>query len=152
MIDRETKERFWNKVDRKSSHDCWEWQGFRRHEYGGFVFQKKKKYAHRFAWELENGEIPLKMIVCHTCDNTLCVNPKHLFLGTDLDNARDRSEKGRTPAGIKSGMAKLTEKDVKEIRKLYAIGEYTQIELGKTYRVSQNCIGYIVRKETWKHI
>lgn len=63
--------------------------------YGRITFQYKKHIAHRFSYEIQNGEIPKGMLVCHKCDNPPCVNPGHLFLGTELDNNMDKIKKGR---------------------------------------------------------
>jgi hypothetical protein len=76
---------------------CWEWRGSRHHQgYGMFMEAHKKPVkAHRLSWRLHNGEIPASLCVLHRCDNTGCVNPAHLFLGTQLDNIRDMVSKGR---------------------------------------------------------
>ena len=84
--------RFWNKVDKSGA--CWEWTASKDKDgYGLFHFNRKQVRAHRFAFGLDN--IPKGMAVCHTCDNPGCVNPDHLFLGTNLDNTQDMISKGR---------------------------------------------------------
>lgn len=78
--------------------NCWIWQGNIGNDgYGKFItsIPKKTVRAHRYSWSLANGNIPVDMLVCHTCDVPLCVNPAHLFLGTPLDNTRDMIAKGR---------------------------------------------------------
>lgn len=67
--------------------------------YGILGVGKKYFKAHRVAWQLTNGQIPEKLFVCHTCDNPPCINPEHLFVGTALDNNRDKSQKGRAISG-----------------------------------------------------
>jgi len=89
----------WERVDKSPGHgpdgDCWEWTGFKQKGYGRFMFQGRKLFAHRVAWELTKGQIPSDLHVLHTCDNPPCCNPEHLWLGTQADNNRDRDEKGR---------------------------------------------------------
>jgi len=89
------EERFWAKVDR--TDDCWLWTACRTtHGYGQFRPERSRgAQAHRVAWELTNGPIPAGMLVLHRCDNPPCVNPAHLFLGTQSDNMRDMYAKGR---------------------------------------------------------
>jgi hypothetical protein len=85
---------FWQKVD--TSGDCWTWTGGRNSF--GYGLTKHDGHgigAHRLAWILTNGSIPANLVVCHHCDNPPCVRPEHLFLGTQQDNIRDASRKGR---------------------------------------------------------
>lgn len=85
--------------------------------YGSLAIKRKSLLAHRVSWELHRGPIPDGMKVLHSCDNPPCVNPDHLFLGTQSDNMSDCGRKGRSnkKGGI-NGNAKLTEDDVREIR------------------------------------
>lgn len=87
-------DRFWSHVDK--SGDCWIWTAAKkRRDYGGFVLHGKGRYAHRVSWQITYGDIPDGMNVLHHCDNPSCVNPNHLFLGNQSDNARDMVSKGR---------------------------------------------------------
>jgi HNH endonuclease len=90
-------DRFWSKVDRSGGAvTCWPWTGWKRGGYGRLRVEGRKQVsAHRFVWETVHGTIPDGLGVLHRCDNPCCCNPKHLFLGTPLDNARDRDAKGR---------------------------------------------------------
>lgn len=99
---RPISERFWNKVERNEANTCWLWTGGTgRNGYGVFTTGTKRDgsirhhVASRFSWELHHGPIPDGLYVCHSCDNPTCVNPAHLWLGTQQDNIMDMRQKGR---------------------------------------------------------
>lgn len=88
------EKRFWHKVDKTG--DCWLWLGHKSSKgYGGVQVDGLSKKAHRVAYELVNGPIPEGLYACHTCDNPSCVNPAHIFLGTQHENMADMVAKGR---------------------------------------------------------
>jgi hypothetical protein len=87
------EQRFWRLVT--LGDGCWERGGSDRHGYGLISIHNRQQLAHRYSWELHNGPIPTGINVCHHCDNPRCVRPDHLFLGTQKDNLRDMSAKGR---------------------------------------------------------
>lgn len=96
------KDRWAAKVDFRGPNDCWEWQAsISSGGYGhiGDDYCGRLLTAHRVAWQIYHGNIPEKMYVLHSCDNTLCVNPAHLFLGTQTDNMHDMVQKGRHRRG-----------------------------------------------------
>ena len=114
---------------------CWEWVGrFNNFNYGVFSEKGRPVLAHRRSWELFVGKIPRKKSVLHKCDNPRCVNPRHLFIGTQRDNVRDAFRKGRLnhiftiprPKGEAAPHSKLTEKIVLKVRSLYT-GKHGQI-------------------------
>lgn len=136
--------------------DCWEFQGSTREGYGAFRADGRLYGAHRFAWMLKNGPIPDGMMVCHRCDNRTCVNPDHLFLGTNTDNMRDCAAKGRIAItgqpGSTNHHAKLTEEQVIEIRRRYAAGGVYCWQLGIEFGICKSRIWDIVRRKRWTHI
>jgi hypothetical protein len=91
--------RFWAKVDKRGPDDCWEWTGAAIAKGYGKISRGPRGggqlAAHRVSWILAKSEIPDGQMVLHRCDNRLCVNPSHLFLGTNTDNMRDMVSKGR---------------------------------------------------------
>lgn len=99
------EKRFWEKVVKgRNKKDCWLWEGAVFNTgYGKIRRENKIKLAHRISWELHFGHIPEGMCVCHKCDVPLCVNPGHLFLGTQKDNIQDKVNKGRQAKGDRSG-------------------------------------------------
>ena len=123
---------------------CWLWTGTLagRDQRPRLCFDGKQGYAHRASWLLHRGPIPDGLQVLHRCDTPLCVNPNHLFLGTQLDNVRDAKAKGRhRPPPRPPG--KLTQREVWEIRQLH--GHVLQRVLAAMYGVSQTRIEQILR-------
>lgn len=143
-----TIRRFLSKIKIEDT-GCWIWTASTVGGYGCFL---RNKYAHRFSYEYFYDVIPEGLCVLHHCDNHLCVNPEHLFLGTQEDNMRDMVEKGRSTFGEKHPKAKLTESDVVHIREMYDNGIYTQKEIAKKYEISKSSVSCIVRCVNWSHI
>lgn len=108
--------------------------------------------AHRAAYEMAYGPIPDGQMVCHKCDRRACINPDHLFLGTQKDNMADAAAKGRVAHGEQQGAAKLTEANVREIRRSYRDGEETLRELSARFGISPPSVFRVVRRITWKHV
>ncbi len=152
-------ERFWAKVDKTDG--CWDFtdlsNGYGRMRIGG---KKGKHYlAHRLSYIIHHPltidlmEHP-DICVCHRCDNPKCVNPAHLFLGSQQDNHRDMVSKGRIAdkRGEKHHLVKLTEQQVREIRTRYAEGGITQKELSYEYGVRSEHINKLIHRKCWSHI
>lgn len=129
---------------------CWEWQRWTtRRGYGEIRFggNSKNVKAHRFSYELYHGPIPEGMHVLHECDRRICANPSHLFLGSDLTNALDCSQKGRA-AWQNGGLTrKLTPPMVMTIRVLYARGRHSYCLLADIYRIDEETVRRIVKGE-----
>lgn len=143
-------------VTGKSYSDCWLWpQGKATKEgYGGIRYQGQWRLTHRLAWTFKHGSIPKGMKVCHHCDNPPCCNPRHLFLGSDMDNHLDMRSKGRHTVvrGEQVGLAKMTEATVRQVRQRYD-GEYGIIsKLATQFGVKPTTISAIIHRVTWKHV
>lgn len=146
-------ELFWSKVDRTGQ--CWEWRA--RISRGGYgIFGTAKKYggrqflAHRFSYAMKNGGTPAELHVLHRCDNKLCVNPDHLFIGTHLDNMRDMAAKGRIPCrkGERNNKAKLDAWDViciRADRRPYRL-------IAADYGIHNSQVSLIKTRKNWAHI
>lgn len=142
---------FWSRVQRGLPNECWMWTGaVHTNGYGQFHISKKYFLAHRVAWELVNGGIPDGMDVLHHCDNTVCVNTNHLFLGDQAMNMADKCAKGRQSRsrGENAGGVKLTWPQVEEIRARRALGE-TQKAIASDYGIHPTNIYYITTNKTW---
>lgn len=150
---RPPEDRFWEKVRKADDDGCWEWEGCKDDAgYGIFVTayanrRGKRVKAHRQSWEFCFGKIPEGFFVCHHCDNRGCVNPKHLFLGTPAANSADCARKGRYASGENHSKAKLTRKQVDEIRR--RAGE-RQVDLAREFGVHQVTISHVIRFKRWR--
>jgi HNH endonuclease len=141
---------FWNRV--KKGEGCWEWLASRTSNgYGQFCRPSIPYHAaHRIAWFLENGSIPVGLCVCHTCDNKGCVRPDHLFIGTTKDNFEDARSKGRWKPPQEQ-VAKLTIEQVKAIKA--AVGQHQRsIDIAHQFGVSPQTICDIKKGRKWKNI
>ena len=135
------------------SEGCWIWHASKdRKGYGLFGASGMALQAHRISWTLAFGSIPIGLHILHRCDNPSCVNPDHLFPGTNAENAVDKSRKGRSMRGERCAFAKLTEAKVIEIRAKYDAGEMNQTELATEYGMAANSINGVVNRRVWKHI
>ena len=156
------EDRFWSRVDK--SGDCWNWTAGKVSGYGAIKHRGKRIKAHRLSWMLHNGPIPEGdgyhgTCVLHKCDNRACVNPDHLFLGTNDDNMRDMAEKGRTVSpphlsdqnGSKNRMAKLCEDDIPRIRDMLRCGAKRQ-DIADWFGVTYVTISNIDRGLAWMHV
>lgn len=149
---------FWSKVDKSGGPDaCWEWTGsINQSGYGNLqIATPAGQLAHRISFELAHGPFPVDLHVLHTCDNRRCVNPAHLYLGTEADNARDRVQRGRSNghlrAGSRNGKSRLTLEQALEICRLYAETDLFQWEIAEQFGISQVQVDDIVSGISWSH-
>lgn len=145
---------FWART-RKMSNGCIEWLGHRHNGYGRLRFHYKIVCAHRIAWADVNGPIPAGLFVCHKCDNRLCVNPEHLFLGTHQDNMADMVAKRRQavyqhPDSYKNIVSRRKIKPymARKIRKLRASGVLYR-ELAVMFGVSPRIIWKVLTCDSY---
>lgn len=129
----------------RSPNGCWPWLGaVNSSGYANKYFGGRMETAHRISWLIHRGPIPSGMLVLHSCDVRRCVNPKHLFLGTQLDNLRDMATKGRA-------RSPLTEDDVMFIKALRRSGE-TLSFIGAVIGITKEGVHNIVTRRTWRHV
>lgn len=135
------------KVD--PERQCWVWQKAVLHTgYGRTSIGRKGIPAHRLSYATFKESIPKGLLVCHTCDNRVCVNPNHLFVGTGQDNADDCVAKNRQCVGEGINTAKLSESDVRAIR----ADPRMQKDIAAAYGVGRNQIANIKHRRSWRHV
>ena len=153
MFDNEFVSRFESRVQKGADNACWPWGGGiqksgstkNAEPYGTIRYKNKNVYAHRAAWMLLNGPVPHGLFVCHHCDNGLCCNPAHLFVGTHSDNMNDMYTKGREPFKFRR---RLSDRDARYIR----ASCYTQRKLAEMFGLSQMAIWSVIHRRTYKHV
>lgn len=142
-------QRFWGKVIRKGSDECWLWTaGTNGSGYGAMYISRKQILAHRFSYLIANGWIDDRLTL-HSCDTPPCVNPKHLRLGTQLNNIHDAIKRRRMLVGEKNGSAKLTYAEVGEIRALCRQLGVFQKDVAVRFGVCKMTISLITRMKIW---
>lgn len=144
---RNSADDLWSRLESDLNGGCRLWTGpLVRNGYGRVKFGGRQVLVHRLAWELHHGEIPSALQVLHRCDVRCCANPDHLFLGSALDNMRDKMAKGRHRSS--RHRAKVRPDEVCAIRQAIRSGE-TQAGVGKRYGLTQQSVSKIVNGVTW---
>lgn len=160
------KERFWSKVDRRGPDDCWPWRGdTTTGGYGRLVFRGRNYAAHRLALVIDRDcDLEPDQLACHSCDNRVCCNPKHLWAGTNADNLADMARKGRAVSGVRDESlvkhvkgeqhpnSKLTADDVRELRRRFAAGGVSLAELAEDYGIKPRHAWCIKERKYWAHV
>lgn len=148
-------ERFIEKIKVDPEFGCWIWQGsfngsVKTHQYAQFNVgnDKEEKTAHIWAYKQFIGPISSGLNCCHRCDNTHCVNPFHIFLGTQADNMQDAVIKGRFK---RNGQSKLDEISVQRIRAQWSMG-FSLLALSKKYKIDPQTVRSVILRKTWKHV
>lgn len=150
-----TEQRFWPKVDKRSDDECWNWLASKDTKgYGVILHEGVLWRAHRVSWLLHNKSLNKDDNVLHKCDNPACVNPSHLFLGTQIENLDDMTRKGRRyinihSKGERNPNVKLSIEDVSEIKTLYFTTTMNIDDIAKRFDVNWTTIQRIVSGKGW---
>lgn len=158
MFDAALYRRFCNAFRLASTADCWEWTGRGNGKgYGLFSARGRQLQAHRLSYTLFVGDIPAGMHILHSCDNPLCVNPKHLRAGTHADNMKDMRARSRSAAAARNPAAKLTEAQARAIQEMAkrhpprrGRGNGPCAFLARWFGVSDNAVHAAANGTTWR--
>lgn len=143
--------RFWAKVNKRGPEECWLWEGSTNDNgYGRLWVVDRLVHAHRISYALDRGHEPTDCVL-HRCDNPLCVNPAHLFGGTQADNMADKLAKGRGARGERNGGAKLTTAQALDIRWRALHGE-RGVDLAAEFGISKTTVSKIKHRRKWAHV
>lgn len=147
------EEFFQSFIKKDNKTECWLWTGLQKGGYGSFAFNRKEELVHRIMHERHNGVLKKGFNVCHSCDTPLCVNPKHLWLGSQSDNVHDMISKSRDRKayGENNHASTITEQDARNIKLKYKEG-MKMIDIHKLLNISYRVIQHVCRGESWKHV
>lgn len=146
------KIRFWARVIKSPVNGCWSWEGEVIGGYGRMYFDNRTRLAHVISWYLFSGSWPKAgQLICHTCDNRLCTNPAHLYLGNYKTNTRDRMMRQRCAVGDRNGRAALTSEQVEQIRSKYTTEDNFEA-IAREYGITGASVSNILNRKTWKHL
>jgi hypothetical protein len=143
------EDRFWSKVDKRGDDDCWEWKGATKKSGPRRYASFQGRSASRFAYQFTYGAYPHPSLdVCHRCDNTNCVNPAHLFLGTRQQNMQDAKAKGRTAHNTR----KLNADQARDIHRRYSPGIVSIYDLAAVFGVNANTVSRVLNGVIWRSV
>lgn len=153
---RTQSDKFWSRVKRGKSTECWPWQGeLNSMGYGRLSTGGRKRrvriLAHKLSLELHGIVCPPNKIILHSCDNPKCVNPQHLRIGTMLENADDARQKKRNNYGERNGMARFTEDQIRNMHALRRNGSLLR-EIATMYGTGKHYVGQIISGRRWGHL
>jgi len=135
----------------RAENGCLEWTGALNDAgYARMNIDKRNVRVHRLNWELTRGPVPAGVHVLHRCDNRKCIDPLHMFLGSDADNVKDMMAKGRGCIGERQGASKLTLLEVQAIRSLPQ--HMTHKEVADIFQISFQQVSRIRRGLNWNHV
>jgi len=139
------------RFNRAGFNECWIWIGAvdKKIGYGRFSWNTNTTTAHRFAYLVAHGSIPQGMLICHKCDNRICVNPNHLFAGTIKENNQDMWNKGR---GRIKTRANITPEQVIQIRRMYKPFVMTYKMISEKLGVPYKSVDCALQKNKWKSV
>lgn len=136
---------FWAKVERRGLGECWLWCAcINDSGYGSVRFRGKQSLAHRVSFELAHGRQPTPCCL-HRCDTPACVNPAHLYEGTQAENISDRHDKGRDNKGDRHSWTRVADADVQLMRAEWLLCRVTRKELAQSYGVDRSTVSRILR-------
>lgn len=136
------------------SNGCWLFTGYNDElGYGIIAYKGSANKAHRISWLVHNGNIPQGKNVLHKCDVRNCINPEHLFIGTQADNVNDMIAKGRkhTMKGVTHPGCRLSEANIGEIKRLLTEGK-KQAWIARKFKTTDQNIYRIKTGKTWGHL
>ncbi|MBK8211592.1 MAG: HNH endonuclease [Rhodospirillales bacterium] len=142
----------WDHIDRPSPDACWNWTAATSQSgHGLATIAGRRRYVHRYLYEIFRGPIPSGQIVRHRCDNARCCNPDRLVLGSPADNVADRCARGRSASGETNGRSRLTADQVVDLYTRWHAGEGST-SLAREYGITDRAVRLIIHGRNWRHL
>lgn len=146
--------RFWKRTQRNSDGECWPWLGAQRNGYGAIKLDGKVVSAHVVSFVMHGGELAEGIIVTHSCDNRICVNPTHLVAGTPTSNVVEMHQRRGIPVacGVECYNAVLNDDLVRQIRCLAKENHWGEIRISRSLGLSESVVKGVLSGKNWKHV